>query len=123
MNPDLFPILNASAEVKALLGSAPLRVYPWYRAPQNVAKPYAVYGVTVGNPENYLDRAPDMDRKLTQIDIYATTGASAEAVFNAIRDAIEQPLHAHMTNFATPSLDSDTDLYTGRLEFDFLDAR
>lgn len=121
MNPNLFPILNASAPVKALLGSNPLRVFPWGRAPQNVAKPYVVYGVYNGNPENYISNAPDIDNKGTQIDIYADTGASAESVFSAIRGALEP--YAHMTSFATPNLDADTNLYTGRMEFDFWDER
>lgn len=121
MNPELFPILNANTAVKAVLGSNPLRVYPWGRAPQNVVKPYAVYGVYNGNPENYLNQVPDIDNKGTQIDIYASTSESAEDVFIAIRDALEPTVH--MTSFATPNLDAETNLYSARLEFDFWDER
>lgn len=121
MNPDIFPILNANTAVKALLGSNPLRFYPYARAPQNVVKPYAVYNVYNGNPENYLDRVPDIDNKGTQIDIYATTSESVENVFTALRDALEP--QGHMTSFSTPALDADTNLYTGRMEFDFWDGR
>lgn len=121
MNPAIFPILNANSAVKAVLGSSPLRFYPWGRAPQNVAKPYATYNVYNGNPENYMDRVPDIDNKGTQIDLYATTSESAEDVFIAIRNALEP--YAHMTSFATPLLDEETNLYTGRMEFDFWDDR
>lgn len=121
MNPEIFPILNASVAVKSVLGSNPLRFYPWGRAPQNVAKPYAVYGVYNGNPENYLNQVPDIDNKGTQIDLYAVTGESAQAVFIALRDALEP--YGHMTSFSTPALDADTNLYTGRMEFDFWDER
>lgn len=121
MNPDLFPLLNASNAVKALLGSTPLRVFPWSRAPQNVKKPYAVYAVYNGNPENYLDRAPDIDNKGTQLNIYADSAKSLEDCFIAVRDVLEQ--HAHMTSFSTPALDADTDLYSCTMEFDFWDER
>lgn len=121
MNPEIFPILNANTAVKAVLGSNPLRFYPWGRAPQNVVKPYAVYNVYNGNPENYLDRVPDIDNKGTQIDLYAVTSETADSAFLAIRNALEP--HGHMTSFATPVLDAETNLYTGRLEFDFWDER
>lgn len=120
-NPSLFTILNASTSVKALLGSAPLRVYPWGRAPQNAALPYATYGVFNGNPENYLGQVPDIDNAGTQVNIWAKTGASCDACFLAVRNALEP--NAHMTSFATPDLDAETDLYTARLDFDFWEAR
>ena len=121
MNPPLFSILNASAPVKALLGANPLRVFPWGRAPQNVAKPYAVYVVYNALPENYLGQVPDIDNKAVQINIYAENSASLESCFTVVRDALE--LHAHMTSFASPDLDADTNLYSCRMEFDFWDAR
>lgn len=121
MNPDIFPILNASTAVRLLLGSNPLRFYPWGRAPENVRKPYAVYSVYNANPENYLDQVPDIDNKGTQITIYADTADKVESCFIAIRDALEP--HGHMLNFSTPALDADTNLYSCLMEFDFWDAR
>lgn len=121
MNPDIFPILNASIAVKLLLGSNPLRVYPFARAPQNPRKPYAVYSVYSGVPENYLDRVPDIDNKGTQVDIYADDAGQAEQCALAIRDAVEP--HAHMTSFVTPDRDAETDTYSVRLEFDFWENR
>ncbi len=121
MTPSLFQILNANNAVKALLGSNPLRVYPWGRAPQNVAKPYAVYGVYNANPENYLGNVPDIDNKGTQIDIYSETSANLQSCFTAVRDALETS--AHMVNFSTPAQDAETDLYSVRMEFDFWDER
>jgi hypothetical protein len=121
MNPDLFPILNANAATKAVLGASPLRVYPWGRAPQNVVKPYAVYSVYNANPENYLDTVPDIDNKGTQINIYAATADSLKSAYTVVRNALEP--YAHMTSFATPDLDADTDLYSCRMEFDFWDGR
>lgn len=121
MNPSLFTILNADASVKSFLGSNPLRVYPWGSAPENVRKPYAVYAVYNGIPQNYLAQTPDMDAMGTQINIYAETVASLTNCFNSIRDALES--HAHMTNFTTPDRDAETRLYSCRMEFDFWELR
>lgn len=121
MNHKLFPILNASTTVKNLLGSNPLRVYPFGRAPQNTAKPYAVYSVYNANPENYLGQVPDIDNKGTQIDIYAETAQSAESCFVAIRNALEPS--AHMTSFSTIGVEENTNLYNVRMEFDFWEER
>lgn len=121
MNPDLFQILDSNTQVKLLLGANPLRMFPWGRAPQNVRKPYGVYAVYNGLPENYLGNLPDIDNKGTQINIYAENADSLEAVYLAVRNALEP--HAHMTNFSTPALDDITDLYSGTMEFDFWDER
>lgn len=121
MNPQLFPILDSNSSVKSLLGSSPLRVFPWGRAPQDVKKPYGVYAVYNAIPENYLGEVPDIDNKGTQINLYADTSQSLQDCFIAVRNAIEP--YAHMTSFATPDLDADTDLYSCRMEFDFWDER
>lgn len=121
MNPELFPILYNNTLVRTLLGTSPLRVYPWNRAPQNPVKPYVTYGVYNANPENYLDRVPDIDNMGVQVNIYANTADSCEECYIAIRDALEPS--AHMLSFSTPDLDSETNLYIGRMEFDFWEER
>lgn len=121
INSKLFQILNNSIQVKLHLGANPLRVYPHGRAPENVKKPYAAYSLYSGVPENYLGNTPDIDNKGTQIDIYSETAEKLELCFNAVRDALEN--HAHMTNFSTPDQDSETKLFSVRMEFDFWDAR
>ena len=121
MMPPIFQTLKATAAVTALLGTKPLRFYPWGQAPQNPTKPYATYGVFNGNPENYLDRTPDIDNMGTQIDIWATTGKSCDDCFIALRDALE-PL-GHMITFQSATKDPETQLYTARMEFDFWTPR
>lgn len=121
INSQLFTILNSDIQVKLRLGSNPLRVYPWGRAPSDVKKPYAVYAVYSGVPENYLGQVPDIDNKGTQINIYADTADSLEKCFIAVRNSLEP--HAHMTNFTTPDQDADTNLFSCRMEFDFWENR
>lgn len=117
MMPPVFPILNGNSAVKALLGSQPLRVYPWGQAPQNVARPYVTYGVYNGQPENQLDPTPQIDNIGTQIDIWGDSAKSCHDCFVAIRDALE-PL-AHMTTYQAQEKDSETQLFRARMEFDF----
>lgn len=117
----LFNILKQSTPVKLLLGSNPLRVYPWGEAPDKPRKPYAVYGTYNGIPENYLGNLPDIDNNGVQIDIYAETSESCMNCFKAIRNALE--LTNHMTSYSTPARDSVTENYNARLEFDLWEAR
>lgn len=121
MNPDIFNVLKNSNRIKQLFGVNPLRIYPWGRAPSNSVRPYAVYSVYNAVPENYLDKVPDIDNKGTQINIYANTAQSLEDSYKAIRDILEP--FGHMTNFSTPALDDNTDLFSGVMEFDFWDER
>ena len=121
MIPPVFTLLNASSAVKALLGSSPLRVYPWGEAPQTTAKPYATYIVFNGQPENTHGDTPDMDALSTQVDIWATSCSSCLSVAEAVRDALEP--YAHMTSFSSSAPDEETALFRQRMDFDFFDER
>lgn len=121
MIPPVFTILYASTPVKTLLGSSPLRVFPWGEAPENVTKPYATYIVFSGEPENTLGEAPELDNLRTQIDIWAETVSSCVSVSEAVRDALEPS--AHMTSFSSSSPDIETKLFHQRLDFDFFETR
>lgn len=121
MIPNVFPILNADTDVKDLLGDDPLRVFPWGEAPKDVALPYATYGVFNGNPQNMLDRVPQVDVLGTQIDIWAETASEVIECAEAIRDALEP--HAHMTSIDNATRDEETKLFRSRLDFDFFTNR
>lgn len=106
MLPPIFPICAASAAVQALLGTSPTRLFEFGSAPQDVARPYAVWQVIGGSPENYINQAPDIDSIMLQIDVYALTGDSAREVVVALRDAIEP--HAYITRWGGGSRDPET---------------
>lgn len=91
--PPLFAVCAANAGVTALLGVGATRLYPFGEAPENVATPYAVFQVLNGVPENYLGEPPDIDQWNIQIDVYATSVNSAEAVQSALRRALETVCH------------------------------
>lgn len=102
-------VCKADPAVTSLLGDSPLRLYPHGEAPQNVAKPYAVWQVVSGSPLNYISGQPDKDRYGLQVDIYATTAVSAGEVVTAMRKAIGK--YAYITGFSIDTVDSVTKNY------------
>lgn len=112
--PPIFAAVDV-APVRALLktGSGELRFYLFGRAPQGVAKPYAVWRTAYGSPENFLDQRPDVDSFGVQVDVFADpspTGATqARNVAMALRDAIEPK--AYITAWRGESRDPDTGNY------------
>lgn len=121
LNPPIFPILSVAPAVTAILGTSPTRIYPYGRAPQDVAKPYVVYSLLEGTPENYIGDLPDADTKYTQISIYAENPSSVDALFIAIRNALEP--YCHMTGYRTLDREAQTDLYGVAMDFDYLEGR
>ncbi|MBZ5489144.1 DUF3168 domain-containing protein [Halomonas aquamarina] len=108
--PPLFRVCAANAGVTALLGVNPTRLFPFGGAPENVPKPYAVYQVLNGVPENYLAEPPDVDDWSIQVDIYATTVSDVNAVLAALRRAIEP--HAYITRLGGTGTEPNTQLKT-----------
>lgn len=66
-----------SAAVLAVLGTNPTRLWPFGRAPQNEARPYAVHQLVYGTPDNSLSCVPTEDNFGIQIDAYAKTVTAA----------------------------------------------
>ncbi|MBB1438903.1 DUF3168 domain-containing protein [Shewanella sp. SG41-4] len=114
----IFSVCVANTVVTQLLGSTPTRLYPFGQAPQDVAKPYAVWQVIGGSPENYVSGGPDTDTFSLQVDVYAISGSSASNVGDAIRTAIE--LDAYTTNFNGDSRDEQTGHYRHSFDVDWI---
>lgn len=113
----VFATAVASGAVTALLGTAPTRLYLFGEAPQDVAKPYAVWQSVSGAPANYLGTLPDVDRFTVQIDVYATTASSARSVAQALRDAFE-PV-AYVVSWRGESRDATTKNYRYSFDVEF----
>ncbi|MNJ60809.1 hypothetical protein D3C77_565680 [compost metagenome] len=115
MTAPIFQVCSQGAGVTALLGAgANLRLYSFGEAPEGVAKPYAVWQLVNGSPENYMAGRPDADGFTLQVDVYGTTSTSARQVRDAIRDAIE--LRAYVTRWGAEARDPTTKNY--RISFD-----
>ncbi|HBO3174931.1 DUF3168 domain-containing protein [Pseudomonas aeruginosa] len=121
MFPPIFEVCAASGAVTALIGTNPVRMYPFGQAPQGVVYPYAVWQLVTGIPENYLGDLPDADSYTVQIDVYADTGAAARNVAKALRDAIE-PV-AYVTSWRGESIDPETKRYRYSFDVDWIVQR
>lgn len=122
MFPPIFSTCDIPA-VRALLktGSGPLRFYAFGSAPQDVARPYAVWRQVFGGPENYIGNTPDMDSFGVQVDVYAlpSQGAAvARQVAEALRDAIE-PV-AYVTAWGGESRDPATQNFVFSFDSEWL---
>ena len=89
MYPDIFQLAKNSAAVTTLLGSNPVRFWPFGTAPQGEDRPYAVHQLVYGTPSNTLSCPPSEDVMGIQVDCYAKSVSSARSVAAALRDAIE----------------------------------
>lgn len=118
MIPPIFPAINASSDVKALIGASPVRFWSFDSAPrkgeQFYALPYCTWQLVSGLPENNLDSPACMDAATTQIDVWAATIASARDVANKCRTALESV--AYVTRWGGEEKETETGLY--RISFD-----
>lgn len=121
MMPPIFPIVAASVAVQSVLGTAPVRFYPFGAAPQDVVLPYAVWQVVGGEPENYLGNLPDVDSFTLQIDVYADEIDIATTATTALRDAIEP--HAHITLWLGTTRDPATGRWRTTFRLDWIVQR
>ena len=121
MYPPVFPLINASSAVKAIIGANPVRFYQFGLAKQPPVYPYAVWRRVFGAPENYLGDRPGIDSFSIQIDCYATGNAdganTVRTLAAAIRDAIEA--QCHITSWLGESIDPETKSHTFSFQADF----
>ena len=89
------PVLNASIDVKELLGNNPLRVFEDV-APRKTPFPYAVWSVVNADPKNHLDCPANIDHVSFQIVVYDTEQKRASDIRAVIRMALEP--HCYVTN-------------------------
>jgi hypothetical protein len=121
MYPPLFAIVSVDLTVRTVFGTNPVRVFPFSGAPENVTLPYAVWQTIGGSPENYVGNAPDIDSFFVQVDVYATTAASARDGAEALRDAIEP--RAYIVAWRGESKDPATQHYRYSFDVNFFTAR
>lgn len=115
MYPPIFTTCASDSGVQAVLGTGPVRLYPFGEAPPQVlSTTYAVWQLIGGNPENYINETPDIDLFSIQVDVYAATVSAARAAAQALNNAIETV--AHITRWGGESRDPDTNRY--RVTFD-----
>jgi hypothetical protein len=117
----IFSVCASSHEVTDLLGSNPVRIYPFGIQDDNVVYPYVVWQNITGSPENYIAQRPDADFFTLQVDAYADTVDEVIAVATALRDAIEP--HAHITRWGGQERDPETKRYRYSFDVDWIVTR
>lgn len=113
----IFTCCASDSGVTALLGTDPLRIFMYGLAPQKIQKPYAVWQVIGGSPENYLSGRPDTERHALQIDVYADSASQARAALGSIEHAIE--LSCYVTRYGGESRDAETKSYRSSMDVDW----
>jgi hypothetical protein len=116
----IFKTVSASDNVKAFLGKNPVRFFPFGQS-ATTTNTYSTYQIIAGNPENYITGAPDIDRYLVQIDVYAHQAADAQSAALAIRDAIEP--RAHIVSWRGNSRDDATQRYRCSFDVSWFESR
>lgn len=122
MIPPVYDLAFASTAVKALLGTSPIRVFPFgINRQQPPPLPYAVWQTIGGGAGNYLGEVPDADSYTVQVDVYAEKADDTTVVAEALRDAFEPS--AYIRRWGNTSRDAITGHYRYSFDVDFITVR
>ncbi|WP_058911876.1 tail completion protein gp17 [Entomohabitans teleogrylli] len=117
----IFSVCSSNPDVIAVLGSDPVRLYPFGMQDDEIVYPYAVWQNISGGAEMYLDTTPDYDSYTTQIDVYADTPVQALGVAMALRNAIETS--AYISRWGAQGRDNVTKKYRYSFDVDWIVKR
>lgn len=118
----IFSLATASSDVVALLGKgSTVRLYLFGEAPAQVAKPYVVWQLVGGSPENLLAGVPNLDNYQVQLDVYADSAAVARQVQRALMAAYEP--QAYVVSYNFEMREPDTRLYRVCFTVEFMTPR
>jgi hypothetical protein len=122
MEAPIFAICSTDPGVTALLGvGIECRLYSFGEAPQKPVRPYVVWSLITGSPENYLAGRPDADSFTLQLDVYATTAGPVRAVTEALCAAIEP--RAYVVRWGATDRDPETKDYHRSFDVDWIVLR
>lgn len=86
METELKTYLRAHAGLVALVGQ---RIYPYGKAPQEVAKPYCVFSKKGNKRVRSHQGYSGLSEVAIEVNCYAETGLQAEAVMEQVTEAVE----------------------------------
>lgn len=118
MLPPLYAVLMDSTAVTDIIGT---RCYPFGEAVQDTDKPYVVWQIIAGLPDNNLSDAPSIDSLSIQVDCYHQSPTGINTLAVAVRSALENV--AHITGYPVNEREPDTKLYRIALELDWWYSR
>ena len=114
MLPPIYAVLSQDANVANIVGN---RIYPHGEAIQDTEKPYIVWQLITGTPQNTLSDRTDIDAMRIQIDCYHQSPVGIEALADVVREAIES--YANITSIPLNLREPDTKLYRIALDLDW----
>ena len=118
---NVYELLNPVAGIQALLGtgSSPQqsRIYPSI-APESAALPYVEFNVISDIPISTIPGTDDMHRNRFQFSCHALTRDGAQAIGDAIHDALEGNGYQ---DYRTDLYDSATKTHTVIVDWSFLE--
>lgn len=121
MFPPVFQTLKASADVKAIVGTNPPRIYrhgeALQRTPDQAAQPYVTWLLVVGVPLINLSDPPPGGQQTVQVDCWHPTDAGVEVLGDAVKAALEAV--THVTDYQGFIRDADTRMYRVSISADF----
>lgn len=121
MTAPIFAVAAADADVRALLGESPTRLFPFGEADLKTPMPYAVWQVIAGSPENYLAGRPDTDSYTLQVDVYAGSATEVRAVKDVLVHAIE--LDCNIVAWNGETRDRETKIWRVGFDVDWIVLR
>lgn len=124
MLPAVFPVI-ATAEVKAIVGTTPVRIYDFDSAPQDAVKPYITFTNVSNAPYEQISGAPRGDFDTVQIDMYAGPDDAGKSQIRTLAMAVRKALDdASIANrLIIQTRETDTKLFRISLEADFIHNR
>lgn len=118
----VFTLLSASAALKVIVGTNPVRVWMDTVPPgESQERPYITWTVVGGAPENYLEGAPTIDNGRIQVDTWSKDKLQCHSMAKLVRNLLEA--RSHMIGVPVSSFEPDTQLYRYTLEFSFWTPR
>lgn len=119
--PPIFEWVSGDSGIGAVLGTSPLRFYPFGEAPDQIIKPYAVWQIVGGVPENYINQTPDTDSFTVQVDCYAPVVSDARDVAEELQRILED--RGHIVEFGGETRDRETRLFRHMFRIDLIISR
>lgn len=118
MYPPIFQLVAADATATGLLGSDPVRFWPFGSAPVGETRPYATHQLVAGAPVNTITTPPRADRASVQVDAYGRNATEAWNVAKAIAAAVEAS-RAYVMSWDLALTDEATGLFRVAFTCDF----
>jgi hypothetical protein len=118
MLPPVYATLKNNSTVFGIVGN---RIYLHGEAIQNTDKPYVVWQLISGIPQNTMSENPNIDAYSIQVDCYHQSATGILNLAEAVRNALQG--YAHATNIPINNRDLDTKLFRMAIDFDWWYAR